>query len=470
MNCTYSTYFDLRWSNDQLNRTESEKHMRVGVVGAGITGLVAAWSLHRTGHEVVVYERHDRSGGSIRSDRVDGWLKEYGPNTLQVRSREVLDLLMELGLEEEIVEANPEASKRYILFEKEFQALPASIKEAWLSPLFGVETAWKIIQEPFRRAGNNPDETLSSFVRRRLGDEVLDRAIDPFVSGIYAGDPDLLSVRHAFPSLYELEKRWGSLILGSVLGKKSRKEKGRIPARLLSFRKGLGQLPERLSEPLDIRYGQTVERVQRDGSGWRLVTGGAASEPFDRIILNVPFYHLSEQLLDGGGDLLGQASTLIYPPLSVLHTGFRREDVEHPLDGFGFLVPKREKRTLLGTLFSSTLFPDRAPEGCVLLTTFVGGVRDRERASETTERLLEHVMKEFQDLLGVRAAPVLVDHTYWPHAIPNYTTEYDRVLEAIDRVEERNPGVHLAGNVRGGISVPDCMEQGARLARVIGAI
>lgn len=443
--------------------------MRVGVVGAGITGLVAAWSLHQAGHEVVLYERHHRPGGSIRSERENGWLKEFGPNTLQVRSRAVWQLLLELGLEEEIIEANPKASRRYILFEKALHALPSSVREAWRSPLFGTETARKLIQEPFRAPGEDPDESLSSFVRRRLGDEVLERAIDPFVSGIYAGDPDLLSVRHAFPALFEMEQSWRSLILGSVLGKRSRKKRGRIPARLLSFRNGLQVLPERLADPLDIRYGKTIERVQRDGSTWRLVSGGAASEPFDRIILNVPFYHLSEQLLDGGGDLLGHVSTLIYPPLSVLHTGFRREDLEHPLDGFGFLVPKSEKRTMLGTLFNSTLFPGRAPEGHVLLTTFVGGVRDRERASEPTHQLLDDLMNEFRDLLGVRAAPVMVDHTYWPHAIPNYTTDYDRVLEAIDRVEERNPGVYLAGNVRGGISVPDCMEQGAKLAQTIDA-
>ncbi|MEX0593875.1 MAG: protoporphyrinogen oxidase [Balneolaceae bacterium] len=441
--------------------------MRIGVVGAGITGLVAAWTLQRAGHTVVLYERHDRPGGSIRTEEEGGWLKELGPNTLQVRSRSVYDLLERLGLQDEMIEANPEASRRFILFEESLHALPSSIKEAWNSPLFGAETAWNLLLEPFRRPGTDPDETVSSFVRRRLGNEVLDRAINPFVSGIYAGDPDLLSVRHAFPSLYELEQTWRSLIAGSILGKRERKRKGRIPAQLLSFRKGLQQLPARLAEPLDIRYGETVERIQRDGSGWQLISGGVASEPFDRVILNVPFYHLSEQLLDGGGELLGHASTLIYPPLSVLHTGFRTEDLDHPLDGFGFLVPESEKRTILGTLFSSTLFPNRAPDGHALLTTFIGGVRDRDRAAEPTDRLLDDVMGEFRELLGARADPVMVDHSFWPYAIPNYTTEYDQVLEMIDRVEERNPGVYLAGNAKGGISVPDCMEQGMNVARQI---
>lgn len=441
--------------------------MRVGVVGAGITGLVAAWTLQQAGHSVVLYERHHRPGGSILSERENGWLKELGPNTLQVRSRMVQDLLETLDLQGEILEANPEASRRYILFEETLHALPSSVKEAWRSPLLGIETARKLLLEPFRTPGSDPDETVSSFVRRRLGNEVLDRAINPFVSGIYAGDPDLLSIRHAFPSLYKMEQKWRSLIVGSILGKGERRRSGRIPARLLSFRNGLQQLPDRLAESLDIRYGQTVERVQRSGSEWQLITGGVSSEPFDRIILNVPFYHLSEQLLDGGGDLLGEVSTLIYPPLSVLHTGFRTEDLDHPLDGFGFLVPKREKRAILGTLFSSTLFPGRAPEGHALLTTFIGGVRDRDQASRPTDRLLADVMKEFREILGVQADPVMVDHTFWPYAIPNYTPEYDRVLEMIRHVEERNPGVYLAGNTRGGISVPDCMEQGMELARKI---
>lgn len=441
--------------------------MKIGIIGAGITGLVAAWKLVRSGHQVTLYERHHQPGGSIRTERDGEWIKELGPNTLQVRSEIVNDLLEELELHDEIVEANPEASRRYILFNGELQALPGSIREAWNSPLFGRETALNLLREPFRRKGRDSDESLSSFVKRRLGSEVLERAINPFVAGVYAGDPDLLSVRHAFPSLYHLEQKWGSLLTGSLLGQRERRRKGRIPARLLSFRGGLQTLPDRLADPLDIRYGHTIDRVQRDGSGWRLIHKGVASEPFDRVIVNVPFYHFSEQLLDGGGELLGHTSTLLYPPLSVLHTGFRRDDLHHPLDGFGFLVPERERRTLLGTLFSSTLFPNRAPDGHVLLTSFIGGVRDRERASKPTEELINDLMREFREILGIRAEPVRVEHTYWPHAIPNYTIEYDAVLEAIDRVEERNPGVHLAGNARSGVSVPDCMEQGLRLARLI---
>jgi len=438
---------------------------RIAVVGAGITGLTAAWHLQEKGCEVVVYERREYPGGSIKTVHGDGWLAEYGPNTIQLKSRSVLQLFEILGLGSRMIEANRNASKRFIVYNGKLSALPSGFTEAVTSPLFSGKAKLRMLKEPFISKGNNPEETLASFVKRRLGREFLDYAINPFVAGIYAGDPEQLSVRHAFPKLYNLEQTHGSLITGSF----SRKWKGRneekFKTRLISFPDGLSELPDQLAKRLtDIRYGSDVSRIQVKNGGWEMIAGGVKSSRFDMVILNIPLYRINEQLMDGGGEIADITSLAKYPPLSVIHTGYARSDVEHPLDGFGFLVPENENRKILGSLFNSTLFPGRAPEGCVLITTFVGGSRQPDLAALETEELKQIVAAEHKDLLGVRGEPRFFDHVFWPDSIPQYTPRYCEVLTAVRKLEEENSGVHLAGNFRGGISLPDCIESGINLA------
>lgn len=435
--------------------------MKIAIVGAGMTGLTAARELTRRGHEVTVYERKDEPGGSVKSVQENGWMMEYGPNTIQVRSRQVLDLLESLDLDMEICRADEAAAKRYIVHDGVLKPLPGSVGDFIKSDLFPTSAKWGLFGDLIAKKGTDPSETLSSFVRRRLGQPWLDYAINPFVAGIYAGDPVQLSVRYAFPRLYELEQQYGSLILGSLLSRRKRKKAGRIPPQMLSFQKGLQTLPRALAAGAgSLEYGATVERVQQKEGRWILTVNGSLSEPYDRVLLTIPLYHQSEQLVNGGGQLLQAADQLIYPPLSVILTGYRTEQVNHPLDGFGFLVPEVEKRTILGTLFSSSLFPGRAPEGHVLLTTFVGGARSPGRAGKESGVLREEVSKELSDLLGIIGEPAFFDHVYWPKSIPNYTTAYPEVLKAIEQVESQNTGVYLGGNYRGGISLPDCMESG----------
>lgn len=445
------------------------KSKKIAVVGAGITGLTAAWYLQNKGHEVVHFERRDYPGGSIKSAAGNGWITEYGPNTIQLKSRKVLKLIEDLDLTDRIVDANPNASKRFIVHDGRLVALPSGLKEAVLTPLFSGKGKLRLLKEPFVSKGNNPDETLASFVKRRLGPEILDYAIDPFVAGIYAGNPDELSVRCAFPKLYNLEQSYGSLLAGVLRNRWKKKKEEKFKTRLVSFPKGLSELPDRLSGRLnEIRYGSEVSRIQKTKVGWEVIAGSVKTSLFDIVILNIPLYRINEQLINGGGAVADVAGLVVYPPISVIQTGYARNQVEHPLDGFGFLVPANEKRKILGALFSSTLFPGRAPDGNVLITTFIGGSRQPELATLETEKIKQLVADEHRELLGINGEPRFFDHIFWPNSIPQYTPRYNEVLTAIRDLEEKNQGVYLAGNFRGGISLPDCIENGINLAEKFG--
>lgn len=445
------------------------KFKRIAVVGAGITGLTASWHLQNLGHEVVLFERRDYPGGSIKSVTSNGWLTEYGPNTIQLRSRRILQLFEELGLRSRMIEANPDASKRFIVYNGKLVSLPSGLLEAISTTLFSRKAKLRLLKEPFVAKGKNPDETLASFVDRRLGNEILDYAINPFVAGIYAGNPAQLSVRHAFPKLYNLEQSHGSLITGAINRRWKGRNEEKFKTQLVSFPKGLSELPDQLAGRLNnIRYESDVSRIQKNEAGWEVIAGGVKSSLFDLVLLNIPLYRINEQLIEGGGAVADVAELANYPPLSVIHTGYARNEVEHPLDGFGFLVPANEKRKILGALFNSTLFPHRAPGDSVLITTFAGGSRQPEIASLDTEDIKQIVAAEHRDLLGVSGEPQFFDHIFWPDSIPQYTPQYDKVITAIKELEEQAVGVHLAGNFRGGISLPDCIENGINLAEKLG--
>ena len=441
------------------------KNKRIAVIGSGITGLSFSVVLKKYGLQVEVFEKNDLPGGALKSVQNDGWLLEYGPNTLLLKDKVVADFLKETSLEKEILIANEHSSKRYIVKNGIPEPLPASMWNAVTTPLFSLKGKLRILIEPFIRKSENPDQTVAEFVERRLGEEVLNYAINPFVAGIFANRPEELSLRHAFPAMHNLEAEYGSMIWGSFAGAKKRKEQGRIPRKLISFKNGIQKLPETLAALAgNIHVNHKVQKIEKRTGGWFLESDGREFGPFSKVILNTPLYHIGKSLFPVSDNDYEMLQKVYYPPLSVMHLGFRKDQVEHLLDGFGFLVPELEQRNILGALFSSSLFEGRAPDGHHLLTVFIGGGRQPELASLPTDKMLKLVLEEVEDLLGVRGEPVFMDHVYWPHAIPAYHTGYDEILRTFKNIEARNPGLHLAGNFRYGISVPDCIKNGIELA------
>lgn len=453
------------------------KSTHVAIVGAGITGLTAALRLHEQGYQVTVLERASQPGGSIRTISDQGWLIEAGPNSLQYGDTGLKQLVRDLGLESEIVPASPLAKRRFIVRGGRFVPVPSSPPALLGSPLFGARTKLSLLTELFTRPRiRTSDLSLAELVRSHFTQELLDYAVNPLIAGIYAGDPEKLSVRHAFPALWQAERSHGSLIRGMIAGMKARKAAGESGvAPIVSFRRGLQTLTDTLAARLpagSLRLGVTVETLL-PGRPHRLVwkqDGQSASGEFDAVVLAVPAGALAQLTLGTLGERpLASLENIVHPPVASLFLGYRREQVAHPLDGFGGLVPAVEHRDVLGILFSSSLFPDRAPAGHVCLTVFAGGSRQPEHARLSAKDLLALIDRDLRDLVGATGAPVYLRHSQWPRAIPQYVPGYERWLEQITGLEARHAGLFIGGNARDGISVPDCVKSGEKLAGRVAA-
>lgn len=438
----------------------------IAIIGAGITGLSAAMGFKKNGRLVDVFDRKGEPGGAIKSLEQGEWLFEYGPNTLLLKDKIVRDFLWKIGLGDSIVTANSEASKRFIVKNESLITFPMSFSELMKTPLFSSKAKWRLLLEPFAGKSNDDQPSLGEFVNRRFGKEILDYAVNPFVAGVYAGKPEELSFKHAFPLLHELESETGSIYLSAVkryLFKKTNDEN--ISRSLISLEGGLQQIPVAIIKKLDQCYfNHDVTSVVKKKNGWYVNSQMGNYGPYKKVIFTAPLYKWSSTLLPITNEEEKIIKSVTYPPLSMMVLGFKKEDIDHPLDGFGFLVPEKEKRNILGALVPSTIFKKRAPAGHHLLTVFIGGDRQPELADMDSEKLLEMVTSELKELIGLHGDPVFKEHIFWPKSIPQYEPGYDQVLDLFDQIEMRNPGLHLAGNFRNGISVPDCIKNGLKLA------
>lgn len=439
--------------------------MHVAVIGAGITGLAAAIELRERGAQVTVLEASDRPGGVITTLRRDGWLIEAGPTSLT--ATEPLERLIDrLALGGARRGPSSAAARRYIVRDGALVTLPDGPASLATTAALSASAKLALLREPFVRARRDAaDESLAALVRRRLDAEILDYLVNPLIAGIYAGDPERLSVRHAMPMLHDAERKHGSLMLGAM--KELRARRGVVRERgITSFVGGLGTLTAAMATALGplLRLGTPVSRIAQASGGW-LVHTAADTITADAVIAAVPAHALPGiGLPQQVAGTLAPIVRMPHPPVATLALGFRRDDVAHPLDGFGALMPAVERRIVLGVLFSSTVFAGRAPDGHVLLTCFVGGQRDPGRGRAELREVLPAVLDDLRPLLGLRGSPVFTNHQRWPMAIPQYELGHERVLDAASGIESALPGLYLAGQWRHGVSLGDCIAQGQAVA------
>jgi oxygen-dependent protoporphyrinogen oxidase len=381
------------------------------------------------------------------------------------------DLAASVGLGGDVLEANPAAKKRFIVRHGALQPLPAGPGAFLSTRLFSPKAKLRLMLEPFIGRGDH-EESIADFVARRLGAEFRDWAIDPFVSGVYAGDPYKLSVRAATGKIYALEAGYRSLFIGALARLIQRKTSGPMPAgKLVGLRSGMQSLPLALSQALGdaVRAGEPAEALSRGEDGvWTARTSGGEYSA-EQLVLALPAHECAGLLRPLDATLADELDAIDYPPVATVALGFRREQVRHPLDGFGALIPRLLNIPTLGALFSSTLFPGRAPEGHVLITAFLGGARNRSVADMEESAIIAQVVKDLSELLGIQGEPVFSRTLLWREAIPQYEIGH---LERIARVDERLgalPGLHVRANWRDGISVSDCLTNAHDLAQSLAA-
>lgn len=446
----------------------------VVVVGAGISGLACAHELQRAGVKVRVVEAESRVGGKMGSvHSPEGYLVELGPHEVRSGDPEMFRQFEALGIEGRRVVASPAVSRRYVVKDARPVPLPASPPGLLNTDLLTVGGKLRLLAEPFIRRGTLPDESVEAFFRRRLGPEIAAGPVDAFVAGVFAGDPSELSMRSAFPGLLEGERTRGSLLRWALhRARTGRRERERIGARraeLFSFSGGMVEWPKALAAALGperVHTSTLVREIRPTAAGWRLRCDPPSRREIRarHLVLAVPAGVAGELLADLEPEAGDALRGLPYAPVAVVHLGFSREQIDHPLDGFGVLAPSGERRDVLGILWVSSLFEDRAPAGHVLTASFIGGARRPELPAEGDVSLIGRVLREHDELLGSRGSPTFAHVHRWVRAIPQYDMSHPGRVRTVRALEKRRSGLHFAGNYLAGVGIPAAWKDGRRVA------
>jgi oxygen-dependent protoporphyrinogen oxidase len=451
--------------------------VKIGIVGAGISGLATAQALlvREPDAEVVVFEAAAKTGGKVLSEMTpQGFLCEWGVNAFLDKSPRTLELCQEIGLEP--LSADVAAKKRYVYSENELHQLPEKPPQFLASKLLSIPGRLRVMGEVFTRKTDKDDETLAEFGTRHLGREAFEKLIDPMASGVFAGDARTMSLKSCFPRIHEVESEYGSLIRGLIKLQKEARRAGKKdtpgpgPGGLLtSFAGGMSVLTDALTAGLGsrVRMNSPARGISRSGDLYTLHLDNGANEDFDSLILAAPAHAQVKILRDLAPGISELLKTIPYPPLAVVCLGYSKERAGHCLDGFGFLVPSKENRGILGTVVDSNVFPGRAPEDSVLFRTMVGGARSPQLAGLPDAQLLDRVLSDLREIMGLDADPDFVSIYRHDKAIPQYLVGHADRLAAIDRQLQAFPGLVLTGNAYRGVSLNDCVLNASKTAKVL---
>ena len=453
---------------------------KIVTLGAGISGLATSYLLHKNGFDVTILEKKREVGGSMESVYESNFLFDRGPNSGLETSPLIGQLVDELGIRDQMVYANKKGNKRYILRNNQLYLLPMSPPAFLKTKLFSTSAKLRLMAEPFiSRSKDGYYQSIAEFVKRRLGKEFLDYAINPFVAGVYAGNPEDLSVKSAFPKLYELEEKYGGLIVGTIKSIKERRqraEKSKQSAKMFSFKDGMQAFPSAIANypGSKVITSAEVNSIEKKENCFKVnykIGNTDESIECDAVLSTIPAYAASGIFKPFDEKLSEHLDNIYYPPVLVLYLGYNETDIKQPLDGFGFLIPAKERKSFLGAIWSSVLFPKRSPEDQASFTLFIGGSRNPEIGNIDKEILFKKARDEFESIMKISGHPTFFDYRYWNKAIPQYNIGYIEHEKYFAEFEKNNPGMFLSGNYRGGISVGDCIKNAdVTAARIIQSI
>ena len=457
---------------------------RVVIIGGGISGLAAAYRLKQTASDVSItlLESDNRLGGKIVTDRVDGFVIEGGPDTFLSYKPRGLGLCRELGLEDRLHGTHEKIRRTFVMRHGKLYDLPEGltglipsrfgpmIKTNLISPLGKLRMGLDFF---IPAKSLNGDESLAQFVTRRLGRELYDRMIEPLMRGIYAGDGAQLSLAATFPQLRQTEIDHGSLVKGMLAAKKntvasnSSKPGAKKWAAFLTPTTGLAEIVEALQARLtdiDLRLSTRVKRVRKNSATYTIDLDSGETLSADAVIIATPSYVTADLIADLDSEMATALRGIPYASTITVSVAYPLRDIPHSLNGYGYIIPSAEGRSILACTWTSTKFPHRAPEGYGLIRAFIGRAGDDESINLSDEKLLQMVRDELQQVLGITAAPKLYRIFRWPQAMPQYTLGHLDRLAVIDRQLIDHTGLFVAGNAYRGIGIPDCIASGETAA------
>lgn len=450
-----------------------ETSAKVAIIGAGLTGLTTAFYLKKAGVPFCIFEKGNRVGGVIQTVSEGGFTYEKGPNSGVISYPDTVELLDELSSYCSLEVAKPSAKRRLVWKGGKWYELPSGLWGGIRTPLFSWYDKFRILGEPFRPKGTDPDERLDQLVLRRMGRSFLDYAVDPFVLGIYAGDPSWLVPRFALPKLYNLEQKYGSFIGGSIKkAKEPKNERDQKATReVFSIQGGLSKLIDALQTEIgteNIRLNCDQLTVQKEADGlFSVKTGNDNWGVFNTVVSTIGGHAVPEVFPFLAAEKVEKVTRMKYAKVVQFSVGFKQWK-GIPVNAFGGLVPWKEQRGLLGVLYLSTIFSGRAPEGGALFSVFMGGLRKPEIYDMPEADLVKTLSREFSAMMGLEHFnPDLLKLHRYAHAIPQYGPESEEKLEAIAELENEHPGLTLAGNIRDGIGMSDRIKQGKKIAEEI---
>ena len=453
---------------------------KVVIVGGGIAGLTAAYALWKLQVPFTLCEASGQLGGVIRSESSEGFLLEAGPDSLLAQKPEGLALCRELGLGPRLQPTNTDERKVYIVRNGRLHALPdglmlmvpTRILPFLASSLFSWAGKLRMARDlaiPRRRDG--VDESIADFMRRRFGQEALDLLGEPLMAGIHSGDPEKLSMRATFPRFVELEARYGSLVRGMLAARRGRRS-APAQAAFYSLKGGLAVLVSALSARLpaaELRTGARVRGLMRDGSAWRVRLESDEQLSASAVVVATPTLAAADLLAPLADDLGRTLSAIPFVSTAVVYLGFAAKQVAHPLDGYGLLVPRRERLRSTAWSFFSTKYAGRAPQGQVLLRAFFGGARDPEILSLDDDALVALARSEAERLLGASGAPTLTRVYRWPQATPQMEVGHQARVAQLERRLAEMPGLFLTGAGLRSVGIPDGVADATRVAEAAAA-
>jgi oxygen-dependent protoporphyrinogen oxidase len=437
----------------------------IAVLGGGISGLSTAWYLKKKGFEVTLFEAQEDTGGVIRSVSNQYSVFDFGPNTIRDKTGSVSEMITDLGLEDEVLSMSEGSKTRFIVKNGELK----KIKQNPISFLFSDVLSWKgkkvLFSEPIRKSlKSDSDESIGSFLERRIGKEAVEYLADPFFSGIYAGDIYSLSKNKLIGKLSDFEQEYGSISKGFL---KSRKKKSSFKPKVISFKKGVQQLTDKLTERLENSIlHEEVKSLQVQQSNFK-VTTAEQDYNFDKVVSCLPAHVLKEVLKTDDQKLGNSLSEINYSPMLSTQLVFKKEDLNLPENGFGFLVPRKENTRVLGAIWKSNIFPDQTEDEYVHVNLMTGGSHDIKVIDQDIRDIENEVIEEFSAIMNVKGDAEMVSSKLWKNAIPQFHVGFASVEESMDRFQKENEGFYIGGNYRWGVSVSDCVDGAKKLSEFI---